>query len=137
MTLRSSSTEAASKCWEEPLVPQAGSYGPKPRTSSRRDTPGGKGGCLPMWTEGQLTSLTSGFISYFSTHAHSTLATVAPPENMLSTKLRETTGQFQSLLFLSLNVEIPFSQRAGADQNVGLKSCFPSLWDYCSSLTSI
>lgn len=41
---------------EEPLVPQGGTHGPQSRASSRRDPPGGKGGCLPMWTEGQLTS---------------------------------------------------------------------------------
>lgn len=56
-----SSRVAASKCWEEPLVPQGGTHGPKPRASSRRDSPGGKGGRLPVWTEGQLTSLTSGW----------------------------------------------------------------------------
>ena len=61
MTLRSSSTEAASKCWEESFVPQGGTHSPKPRASSRRDSQGGKGSRLPVWTEGQLTSLTSGW----------------------------------------------------------------------------
>ena len=42
-----SSRVAASKCWEEPLVPQGGTHGPKPRASSRRDSPGGKGAASP------------------------------------------------------------------------------------------